>query len=82
MITITWKMTVLQKFTNCSYALITTIMRIVIRDNYAMVRTRMCIIPSQLRMGARPHSFLPIMLLCTVGDLIFTMTLCARLKAL
>ena len=75
-------MTVLRKFTNCSYALITTVIRIVIRDNYAMVRARMCVIPSQLRMGMRPHSFLPITLLCMVGDLIFTMTLCARLKAL
>ena len=74
-------MTVLQKFTNCSYALITTVMRIVIQDNYAMVHARICVIPSQLRMCARPHSFLPITLLCVVGDLIFT-TLRARLKAL
>ena len=57
-------------------------MRIVIRDNYAMVRARMCVIRSQLRMGVRLHSFLPKTLLCMVGDLIFTMTLCARLKAL
>ena len=78
---ITWKMTVLRKFMNCSYALITTVMRIIIRDNYAVVHTRMCVIPSQLRMCALPHSFLPITLLCMVGDLIF-MTLCARLKAL
>ena len=78
---ITWKMTVLRKFMNCSYALITTVMRIIIRDNYAVMRARMCIIPSQLRMCALPHSFLPITLLCMVGDLIFT-TLRARLKAL
>ena len=57
-------------------------MRIVIQDNYAMVCAHMCVIPSQLRMCAHPHSFLPIMLLYMVGDLIFTMTLRARLKAL
>ena len=74
-------MTVLRNFTNFSYALIMTVMRIVIRDNYAMVRARMCVIPSQLCMCAHLHSFLPITLLCMVGDLIFT-TLRARLKAL
>ena len=76
------KMTVLRKFTNCSYTPITTVMRIVIRDNYAMVCARMCVIPLQLHMCALPHSFLPITLLCMVGDLIFTMILRVRLKAL
>ena len=69
-ITITRKMTELRKFTNCSYAPITTVMRIVIRDNYTMVHACMCVIPSQLRMCVLAFFLIPITLLCMVGNLI------------